>query len=353
MPEQTPFAKSTESPSNIPSQSVLITTLQAHLAVNQDPAGQVPAPPHTHNGEVREQSNTATSHPAHPLTAVLPAFNRPQEAEVNQQNVELALWAAHFACSAAQLIRTTKAKIGDVSAHTNTKSSPVDPVTTVDLAAEEHLLQLIKTWRGEDGFLGEEGSSFPGTSGLRWIVDPIDGTVNFTYNRPQYAVSVAVAKVEQVLAGAVINVATGELYVAAHGFGAIKYSANTFTPLPGPKAVPLELSLVGTGFAYTALRRSKQAQLLLKLLPEIRDIRRLGSAALDLCALAEGHIDAFYEHGLHPWDYAAGSLIAQESGAIMNRPLLDARGLDGEATIGGSANNIEELSTIVGGKLPE
>lgn len=283
---------------------------------------------------------------------VLPQLDVPSDCENDSSPLNLAVLSARFACSAAAVIQDMRAQIADLAAATTTKSSAVDPVTTVDIAAEEHLRKLISETRSDDGFIGEEGSSHPGSSGLRWIIDPIDGTVNFTYNRPQYAVSVAVARNEQVIAGAVINVATGELFVAADGHGAFKHDRQIWMELSGPNQAPLESSLVGTGFAYLALRRSKQAQILTTLLPKIRDIRRLGSAALDLCALAEGHIDAFYEHGLHPWDYAAGSLIAQQAGAIVRTPSLKARGEDGEATVGGSESNIAELQSLVGGNLP-
>ncbi|MFF2370615.1 inositol monophosphatase family protein [Agromyces sp. NPDC058110] len=210
-----------------------------------------------------------------------------------------------------------------------TKSTPTDIVTAVDRDTEELIRSLILDARPDDGIVGEEGAAHIGTSGLDWIVDPIDGTVNFLYGLPAWAVSVAVAEGGgadaaggpgaidgTTLAGVVSNPVTGELFEANLGGGA-RAGART---LGVNRGVPLHQALVATGFGYAADVRRQQAEVLLGVLPSIRDIRRNGSAALDLCALAAGRIDAFYEHGLNAWDHAAGGLIAREAGARVAGP---------------------------------
>ena len=198
-----------------------------------------------------------------------------------------------------------------------TKSTPTDIVTATDRETETLIRSLILAARPDDGILGEEGTERFGTSGINWVVDPIDGTVNFLYGIPAWAVSIAVVEGSSepggwtALAGVVANPVTGEIFEATAGGGArlgsIDLAVNT--------GVPLGQALIGTGFSYSAERRRAQAQVLLDLLPRVRDIRRVGSAALDLCALAAGRLDAYYERGLNPWDHAAGALIAREAGA--------------------------------------
>ncbi|MGI9824284.1 inositol monophosphatase family protein [Agromyces sp. Marseille-Q5079] len=205
-----------------------------------------------------------------------------------------------------------------------TKSTPTDVVTAVDRDTEELIRSLILEARPDDGIVGEEGAAHIGTSGLDWIVDPIDGTVNFLYGIPAWSVSVAVAEragadaapraggIDGVtLAGVVVNPVHGELFEANVGGGARLLGQS----LAVNTGVPLGQALVGTGFGYAADVRRAQADVLRGVLPEVRDIRRIGSAALDLAALAAGRIDAFYERGLNAWDHAAGALIAREAGA--------------------------------------
>lgn len=208
---------------------------------------------------------------------------------------------------------------------TATKTSPVDVVTRMDLASEELIRQVLAERRPDDGLLGEEGGLQSGTSGLTWVCDPIDGTVNYLYGVAGYAVSVAVVTGQptpqdwEELAGAVYDPTRDLMYSAARGQGArVTDGAGRIRPLTGPADVPMARALVGTGFGYLPLRRASQARVLAGLLPRIRDIRRLGSAALDLCALADGRIDAYYERGLQPWDQAAGVLIAREAGAVVS-----------------------------------
>jgi myo-inositol-1(or 4)-monophosphatase len=191
------------------------------------------------------------------------------------------------------------------------KSSPTDVVTAADKAVERRLTELIRMARPEDGLLGEEGASDDGTTGLRWVVDPIDGTVNYLYGIPQWAVSIGIEDADGAVVGVVLDPAKDELWQAVRGRGATLNGAS----LRCSTATTLGQSLVATGFGYDERRRAAQARVLPTLLPTVRDIRRLGSGALDLCAVAAGRDDAYYEQGLSPWDLSAGALIAREAGA--------------------------------------
>ncbi|MDT0201379.1 inositol monophosphatase family protein [Nocardioides sp. AE5] len=215
--------------------------------------------------------------------------------------------ARRVAASAADLVAANRFGV-TVAA---TKSSPVDVVTEVDRASEALIRDLVLGARPDDGFLGEEDGGVAGISGVRWIVDPIDGTVNFLYGLPAYAVSIAAEVDGQVVAGVVRNVASGIEYHAALGQGAWRDDVR-LRVRPAPE---LAQSLVLTGFNYAADVRRIQAAGLAELLPRVRDIRRFGSCALDLCTLAEGGADAYYEEGIATWDHAAGALIAREAGA--------------------------------------
>lgn len=245
---------------------------------------------------------------------------------------ELRAIAAETATLAAARIREKRAELDNLWDYTNTKSSTVDPVTVVDTLAEDFIANRIQELRPQDGLIGEEGTGTASISGVTWIVDPIDGTVNFLYGLPEYAVSIAAAIDGEVVAGAVINVVTGVLYTAARREGASKYlpERDEIIPLRASAASVVSESLVATGFGYSALRRSLQANLLTKVLPTVRDIRRMGSAALDLCHLADGQVDIYYEHGLNCWDFAAGTLIASEAGAVVRAPGLSIPGSSGE-----------------------
>lgn len=197
------------------------------------------------------------------------------------------------------------------------KSTLTDIVTKADREAEDLIRGALSAARPRDGFLGEESDGEPGTSGLTWVVDPIDGTVNYYYGIPAYAVSVAVVEGDpdpatwRTLAGAVVNPALGEVYSAAAGEG----STLNGRPLHVHEGVELPLALVGTGFGYDAEVRTKQAAFVHELIGKVRDVRRIGAASLDLCNVAAGRLDAYYERGLNPWDHAAGALIASEAGA--------------------------------------
>ena len=203
--------------------------------------------------------------------------------------------------------------------HVDVKSSPVDVVTAVDTAAEALIVSRLVGARPDDGVLGEEGASRDGTSGVRWVIDPIDGTVNFLYDLPAYAVSIAAEVAGEVVAGVVHNVATGEVFTATRGGGAHRTSPGRPDPvrLAGSRPASLEQTLVGTGFGYRVEQRRAQGAVVAALLPRVRDIRRYGSSALDLCAVAAGRIDAYYELDLNPWDHAAGALVAAEAGLVV------------------------------------
>jgi myo-inositol-1(or 4)-monophosphatase len=200
----------------------------------------------------------------------------------------------------------------------DTKSSPVDVVTAVDTASEALIVRRLLEARPDDGVLGEEGASREGTSGVRWVIDPIDGTVNFLYGFPAYAVSIAAEVDGRVEAGVVLNVATGELFSAERGRGAwLTAPGSAAVPLRGSAPASLEQTLVATGFGYRVEQRRAQGAVVARLLPEVRDIRRNGCASLDLCAAAAGRVDAYYELDLKPWDHAAGALVAEEAGLVV------------------------------------
>ncbi|MFF3149692.1 inositol monophosphatase family protein [Streptomyces sp. NPDC057927] len=198
-----------------------------------------------------------------------------------------------------------------------TKSSPIDVVTEMDIAAEKLITDLISQHRPHDGFLGEEGASSEGTSGIRWVVDPLDGTVNYLYGLPTWAVSIAAEQNGETVVGVVAAPMRGETYSAVRGRGARATGAwvgeRRLACRPSP---PLDQALVSTGFNYVTEVKVHQAEVAHRLIPLLRDIRRSGSAAVDLCDVAAGRLDGYYERGLHPWDLAAGDLIAREAGAL-------------------------------------
>jgi myo-inositol-1(or 4)-monophosphatase len=222
--------------------------------------------------------------------------------------------ARSVATEAGLLARRRRSEGVEIAA---SKSSLEDIVTVADRESEALIRARLADLRPNDGFFGEESVAGSGTSGLTWIVDPIDGTVNYLYGIPHYAVSIAVVEGDpdpltwRALAGAVVNPAVGETFTATAGGGAFLDG----TAIAVAPAIDLSQALVGTGFAYLANVRSEQALVLAGLLHRVRDIRRMGSAALDLCSVASGRLDAYFERGLSPWDHAAGALIASEAGA--------------------------------------
>ncbi|MFE3766027.1 inositol monophosphatase family protein [Streptomyces sp. NPDC059104] len=193
-----------------------------------------------------------------------------------------------------------------------TKSSPIDVVTEMDIAAEKLITGLLAERRPEDGLLGEEGADTPGTSGVRWVIDPLDGTVNYLYGLPSWGVSIAAEYRGETVVGVVAAPMRGETYHAVLGGGAWTGGER----LACRADAPLDQALLSTGFGYVQTRRAHQAEVAQRIIPLVRDIRRGGSAALDLCDVAAGRLDGHYERGLNPWDLAAGELIAREAGAL-------------------------------------
>jgi myo-inositol-1(or 4)-monophosphatase len=223
--------------------------------------------------------------------------------------LDLAVGTAHEA--GRMLIDKRPAAGPDV---VETKSSPTDVVTQLDQAAERLIVDRIRAARPGDAFLGEEGGSSAGSSGVRWIIDPIDGTVNYLYDLPDWAVSIAAEVDGEVVAGVIEVPHRGETYTAVRGGGAVLHTTAGRRDLRCTTGVPLERALVATGFGYFSQRRAHQAEVLRGVLPRVRDIRRGGSACVDLCAVAGGRVDAFYERGNQEWDIAAGGLIVCEAG---------------------------------------
>ncbi|MFH9013564.1 inositol monophosphatase family protein [Streptomyces sp. NPDC017943] len=227
-----------------------------------------------------------------------------------------------------------------------TKSSPIDVVTEMDIAAEKLITGLIAERRPDDGVLGEEGASTEGTSGVRWVIDPLDGTVNYLYGLPTWAVSVAAEQDGETVVGVVAAPMRGETFHAVRGGGAWLSGAQAGERrLACRPAPPLDQALVSTGFNYVAEVRAHQADVAQRLIPLLRDIRRGGSAAVDLCDVAAGRLDGYYERGLHPWDLAAGDLIAREAGALTGgRP---GERPSGDLAIAGSPGVFEPLQRLL------
>ncbi|MBO0828706.1 MAG: inositol monophosphatase [Streptosporangiales bacterium] len=222
---------------------------------------------------------------------------------------ELADLAVKAARAAGELL--LERRTGPLEVHT--KSSATDVVSDADRAAEDTVRSTIAAARPDDAVLGEESGAHPGSSGLGWVVDPLDGTVNYLYGRADWAVSVAVEDAEQVLAAAVYVPPRGEMYQATRGGGAyrdgVRLTAND----------PREIgqAMLATGFSYDARRRGEQGRLIASVLPTVRDVRRAGSAAVDIVDVAAGLADAFYEDDLNHWDVAGANLVAQEAGAVV------------------------------------
>ncbi len=224
----------------------------------------------------------------------------------------LADLAIEAARAAADLVRERAAGVVTVA---ETKSSETDVVTQADRDAETLIRQVIRAARPDDAFLGEEGDDVVGTTGVRWIVDPIDGTVNFLYGLPQYAVCVAAEVDGEVVAGIVLDVPRGVEYVARPDASGTTVALRDGEPLTVRGPAPLEQRLIGTGFSYDRDRRALQGAAVTRLLGAVRDVRRLGSCALDVCLVAEGRLDGYVEEGVNLWDHAAAGLVARAAGA--------------------------------------
>jgi myo-inositol-1(or 4)-monophosphatase len=219
------------------------------------------------------------------------------------------LAVAVAAATAAAVVVTS----GAGQAHeVETKSSATDLVSEVDRGAEKAVVEVIAARRPDDAIVAEEGSDHAGTTGVRWVIDPLDGTTNFLFGIPAFAVSVAAEIDGRSVVGVVLDPSRHEVWRATRGRGASLNGRRLRLPLVPPS---LATALVATGFSYLPERRATQARVVSHVLPRVRDIRRFGAAALDLCWVAGGRVSAFYELGLQPWDLAAGVLIATEAGA--------------------------------------
>ena len=254
---------------------------------------------------------------------------------LQQELLDIAVEAAALA---GALLRDGRPEDLGVAA---TKSSSVDVVTEMDLAAEKLITELIADRRPADGLLGEEGASVTGSSGVRWVIDPLDGTVNYLYGLPAWSVSIAAELDGATVVGVVAVPSRGETVRAVRGGGAFLDDGRRDRRLACRPAPPMERALIGTGFGYLRERRVQQAEVARELIPRLRDIRRGGSAAIDLCDVAAGRLDGYYERGLHPWDHAAGVLIASEAGALVGgRP---GTAPSGELTVAAAAGLFEPL----------
>ena len=228
-----------------------------------------------------------------------------------------------------------------------TKSSPIDIVTAADRATEERIRSRLAELRPGDGFLGEESGAERGTTGLTWVVDPIDGTANYLYDLPNWSVSIAVVEGDPdpsswtVLAGVVAAPALQEVYTAAAGEGAFLGDRRLAVRPPAP----LDRALLATGFHYTQEIRATQIRVAAGLLPRIRDLRRAGGAALDLAAVAAGRLDGYFERGLNPWDQAAGGLLVREAGGVVTG--LDGSGPTHRMVIAGAPVLATELDALL------
>jgi len=276
--------------------------------------------------------------------------------------------AIEAACAAGRMLADRRARPAVIG----TKTSPTDVVTEMDQTAERLIRRRILAERPHDAILGEEEGQTGGDAPVRWIVDPLDGTVNYLYGLPDWAVSVAAEVAGLVVAGAVCVPRRDAVFCASLGGGAWRASLAGQPDPPGPAKtarqggssaprnapfgaeplscnddVPLERALIATGFGYEPERRLVQGQVLSAVLPRVRDIRRNGACAIDLCLVAAGNVDGYYERGVHYWDIAAGSLIAREAGAVVGG--LGGRPASPSMTIGASPALFAELRDLLAG----
>lgn len=246
---------------------------------------------------------------------------------------ELGDLAARLAREAGDMALAGR-RAGRVSA--TTKSSPTDMVTEFDRASEAMIVAGLTNERPHDAIVGEEGASRPGTSGLTWHIDPIDGTSNFYFDLPMWAVSIGVADAEGPLAGAVYAPALGEMWRGARGCGATMNG----TPIRARDNEVLADAMVCTGYSYRVSERPAHARRVARLVTEVRDVRRFGAAAVDICLVATGRLDAYFEEHLHSWDLVAAQVIATESGAVVTdyagAPVTPAQVLVASAAIHGA-----------------
>jgi myo-inositol-1(or 4)-monophosphatase len=277
---------------------------------------------------------------------------------------ELRSVAEQLAVQAADFVRTRRVEVfgsgsDGVDGAIESKSTRTDLVTIVDRETELLLRDRLAALRPGDAVLGEEGGGPQRgveAGSVTWVLDPIDGTVNFVYGIPAYGVSVAAQVDGASVAGAVADVAGGRVYSAGLGLGAhVTVASGPPEPLRCSTIGELSMALVATGFGYSQQRRAAQARVVAEVLPKVRDIRRIGSASLDLCMVAGGQLDAHYEHGLNRWDWAAGALIAAEAGAQVVLPATDGRAGLTLVAAPGIFDDLRDLLELLGarGELDE
>lgn len=272
------------------------------------------------------------------------------EADLSAQEIaDLETIACTVAREAGELIVDERPDHLGVAA---TKSTATDVVTVMDKRSEELLRTRLEQARPGDGLLGEEGASRPSQTGVTWVVDPIDGTVNYLYQLPEYAVSVAACVGDvhtpgawRPVAGAVFNPKTDELFHAGLGSGSFLDHRGRSSALRVTAQDDLALSLLATGFGYDVDKRKRQARLAAEMIGRVRDIRRAGSAALDLSSVAAGRLDGYYEAGLNPWDLAAGWLIVTEAGGVVQGPSGGAP--SAELVVAGGAEHVAQVAPLV------
>jgi myo-inositol-1(or 4)-monophosphatase len=225
-------------------------------------------------------------------------------------NVELAM---SIAKEAGKLLLARPAHL-----EIDTKSSATDVVTQMDRQAEAYIVAQLSKHRPEDAILGEEGSNSTGTSDFQWVIDPIDGTVNYLHRIPLWCVSIGLKNIKtgESIAGVIYAPVYDQMYISSQGLGSWVIDQGVPRLLQVSNCAELNVAVIGTGFGYSSERRASQARVLSQVLPRVADIRRLGSCAIDLCLVAAGVLDGYYERGVNDWDHAAGELIAREAGAI-------------------------------------
>jgi myo-inositol-1(or 4)-monophosphatase len=234
----------------------------------------------------------------------------------NEESERLLELATSIALEAGRLLSERFSASGPTQAVTDSirsKTSRTDLVTEADSSSERLVVARLAAERPRDAILAEEGGATGGTSGLTWVVDPLDGTINFVYGFPVFGISIACRSEAGTLLGVVHDPVRAETFTAVRGGGAFRDG----TRLVLGQGPPLSEALVGTGFSYDSARRAAQGRLVAHVLPGVRDIRRAGAAAIDLCWVAAGRLDAHYEAGLAPWDLEAGSLVVTEAGGTV------------------------------------
>jgi myo-inositol-1(or 4)-monophosphatase len=270
----------------------------------------------------------------------------PEPDAVTAREEEELLAVAHEAAEAGAA--ELRPRFGGQARGVRTKSTPTDLVSEADLAAEAAIREVLQSRRPADGFLGEEGGATEGsassTTGLRWVVDPLDGSVNFLFGIPAFAVSLACESATGPLVGVVLDPIREECFSATRSTRAM-LNGEPIEPAGGRE---LPRAMVATGFGYDADVRARQAAVVARVLPRVRDIRRVGAAALDLAWCAAGRFDAYYERGVQPWDVAAGALIAERAGLHVR--WLPATEDDASGIVVAPADLIDELSALVTGQ---